>query len=177
MRGISSAGTVSVTIALALLPARATSSGQNMDDCPMHAQHQASAQSDQHAHALADQGMGFSQEKTTHHFVLAPDGGKIQVTASSASDRATVDQVRGHLSQIARSFKAGDFAIPMLVHGQTPDGVPTMQRLKSQISYAYEALPDGAVVVIRSHNPEAVAAVQQFLRFQIREHGTGDPLG
>jgi hypothetical protein len=172
-----SAGTISLATALALLPAQATSSDQKMEDCPMHAQHQASGHSDQHSQELADQGMGFSQEKTTHHFVLARDGGQIQVTANSTSDRATVDQVRSHLSHVAQAFRAGDFAIPMFVHGQTPDGVPTMQRLKSQISYAYEALPDGAVVVIRSRNPEAVAAVQQFLRFQIREHRTGDPLG
>ena len=176
MKGMSSAGALSVTIALALLPAKATSSGHDMDDCPMHAQHQKSTQSEQHSHELADQGMGFSQDKTTHHFVLAGDGGKIQVTANSATDRATIDQVRSHLSHIARAFRAGDFAIPMLVHGQNPDGVPTMQRLKSQISYAYEGRPDGAVVVIRSRNPEAVAAVQDFLRFQIREHKTGDPL-
>lgn len=142
----------------------------------MHAQHQASAQSDHHSQDLADQGMGFSQEKTTHHFVLARDGGKIQVTANSKTDRATIDQVRAHLGHIARAFQAGDFAIPVLVHGQSPDGVPTMQRLKSQISYGYEGLPDGAVVVIRSRNPEAVGAVQEFLRFQIREHKTGDPL-
>jgi hypothetical protein len=172
-----STGGAAVTTALALLPAQATSSDQKMDDCPMHAQHQASGHSNQHSQQLADQGMGFSQEKTTHHFVVARDGGKIQVTANSASDRATVDQVRAHLGHVARAFRTGDFAIPMFVHGQTPDGVPTMQRLKSQISYAYEALPDGAVVVIRSRNPEAVAAVQQFLRFQIREHKTGDPLG
>ena len=176
MRGMSSAGTVSLTIALALLPARATSSDQKMEDCPMHAQHQASGHSDHHSEELADQGMGFSQEKTTHHFVLAKDGGKIQVTANSASDRATVDQVRSHLGHVARAFKAGDFAIPMFVHEQTPDGAPTMQRLKAQISYTYQGLPDGAAVVIRSKNPEAVAAVQEFLRFQIREHRTGDPL-
>jgi hypothetical protein len=30
--------------------------------------------------------------------------------------------------------------------------------------------------VIRSQNPEAIAAVQEFLRFQIREHQTGDPV-
>jgi hypothetical protein len=168
MKGLSSAGAVTVTIALALLPARATSSDQKMEDCPMHAH--------SHSHALADQGMGFSQEKTTHHFVLARDGGKIQVTANSATDRATIDQVQSHLSHIARAFGAGDFAIPMLVHGQNPDGVPTMQRLKSEISYAYQGRSDGAVVVIRSRNPEAVAAVQDFLRFQIREHRTNDPL-
>lgn len=176
MRGISSARSVSVAIALALLPARATPPDQKMEDCPMHAQHQARAQSDHHSQELADQGMGFSQEKTTHHFVLAGDGGKIQVTANSADDRATVDQVRSHLGHVARAFRAGDFAIPLFVHGQQPDGVPTMQRLKSQITYAYEGLPDGAAVVIRSKNPEAVAAVQEFLRFQIREHKTGDPL-
>jgi hypothetical protein len=30
-------------------------------------------------------------------------------------------------------------------------------------------------VRIRTSDPEAVAAVHEFLRFQIRDHGTGDP--
>ena len=31
-------------------------------------------------------------------------------------------------------------------------------------------------VLISSRNPEAVAAVHEFLKFQITEHQTGDPL-
>jgi hypothetical protein len=51
-----------------------------------------------------------------------------------------------------------------------------MRQLRAEISYAYQSRPDGAAVVIRSRNPEAVAAVQEFLRFQVREHKTGDPI-
>ena len=34
-----------------------------------------------------DQGMGFSQDKVTHHFLLRNDGGAIQVTANSSTDK------------------------------------------------------------------------------------------
>jgi hypothetical protein len=146
-----------------------------MEDCPMHAQHMASAARAEQS-AREEAGMKFSQERTTHHFLLAPDGGSIQVTANAADDRTTVDQVRRHLEHIAHAFRAGDFTTPELVHGETPPGVPVMRQLKTDISYAYQSRPDGAVVVIRSKKPEAVAAVQEFLRFQIREHRTGDPV-
>jgi hypothetical protein len=140
----------------------------------MHARHQASA-AQQPQKEREDEGMGFSQARTTHHFLLTVDGGTIQVTAKAGDDR-TIDQVRHHLESIAKAFQAGDFTTPALVHGQTPPGVPAMRRLKSEISYAYESRQDGAAVAVRSRNPEAVAAVQEFLRFQIREHKTGDPV-
>lgn len=146
-------------------------------DCPMHEQHQAN--SSQHDHAMnqrGDQGMGFAQDKTTHHFLLSNDGGVIQVTANSADDQASIDQIRMHLKHIARAFQAGDFNIPMFVHDQTPPGVPAMQNLKSAITYKYEDTDKGGRVVIWSKNADAVSAVQEFLRFQIKEHKTGDAL-
>lgn len=123
-----------------------------------------------------EQGMGFSQEKTTHHFLLRKDGGAIQVTARSAEDKASVEQIRQHLRHITHAFKSGDFNIPMFVHDQTPPGVPVMTRLKDQISYKYEPVENGGRVVIKTGNTDALAAVHEFLRFQIREHRTGDPL-
>jgi hypothetical protein len=161
--------------AIMLVAAVARASDGGMEDCPMHAQHMASAVR-QEQRAGEEQGMKFSQERTTHHFLLAPDGGSIQVTANATDDRTTIEQVRRHLEHIAQAFQAGDFATPELVHGETPPGVPAMRRLKTEISYAYQSRSDGAVVVIRSRKPEAVAAVQEFLRFQIREHRTGDPV-
>jgi len=175
MRRVSKIGTLGFTVAAILSPGSARPSEGGMEDCPMHAQRQASATRDEQS-AREAKGMGFSQERTTHHFALTRDGGRIQVTVNAAEDQVTIGQVRSHLRQIAKAFKAGDFAIPTLVHDQTPPGVPAMRRLKSEISYAYLTQPDGAAVVIRSQNPEAVAAVQEFLRFQIREHKTGDPV-
>jgi hypothetical protein len=172
---ISSTGAVVVSVTLALLPGAARPSADDMKDCPMHAQHQAAPARSYHRER-GDEGMGFSQGKTTHHFLLSRDGGSIQVTANAPDDHATVEQVRGHLADIAKAFGAGDFATPVFVHEQTPPGVLAMKRLKSRISYVYEERPDGAAVVIRSQNPEAIAAVQEFLQFQIREHQTGDPV-
>ena len=51
-----------------------------------------------------------------------------------------------------------------------------MQRLKRQITYTAENTAQGAQVRIVTSNPEALAAIQEFLRFQIQDHRTGDPL-
>jgi len=141
--------------------------------------HQQMASTD-HEHASHDldqrgeQGMGFNQKSTTHHFLLKDDGGIIQVTANSAEDRAAVDQIRKHLQHIAREFQSGDFNIPMFVHDQTPPGVQLMKKLNNQISYTYAEVENGGRVEISSQQPEAVAAVHEFLKFQITEHRTGD---
>ena len=121
-------------------------------------------------------GMGFDQEKTTHHFLLSKDGGAIQVTANSAADKDSIEHIRMHLQHIRHAFQSGDFNIPMFVHDQTPPGVPTMKRLKNQITYKYDEIEGGGRVVISSKNAEAVKAVHEFLQFQIREHRTGDPM-
>src|SRR5258708_3708847 len=69
-----------------------------------------------------DHVMGFSHKKTTHHFLLYPDGGTILVEANDANDTESRDQIRSHLPHIAKMFTAGDFQAPMLVHGKTPPG-------------------------------------------------------
>lgn len=123
-----------------------------------------------------DEQMGFSQEKTRHHFRLTKTGGAIEVEAKDAKDTETLRQIRTHLSHIARMFAEGDFKAPMLIHDQVPPGVPTMQRLKAEIKYTFEETERGGRVRITSNNPEAVQAIYEFLRFQIREHQTGDSL-
>lgn len=151
-------------------------SDDQMSDCPMHAQHMAASQHDHDMMKRGEdkQGMGFSQDKTTHHFLLSKDGGVIQVTANSAGDKTSRDQIRMHLNHLSHAFQSGDFNIPMFVHDQTPPGVTVMQKLKDVISYKYEEVENGGRVVINTSNPEALKAVQEFLRFQIKEHKTGD---
>ncbi len=141
---------------------------------------QQGGQGQEHDHAKmterGEKGMGFSQTSTTHHFLLTKDGGAIQVTANDAKDTAMRDQVRMHLQHIAHLFSEGDFNIPMFIHDQVPPGVPEMKKLKAEIHYVYVELPDGGKVVLSSSNPVAVAAIQKFLRFQIEEHQTNDPV-
>jgi len=121
-----------------------------------------------------DHVMGFSHEKTTHHFRLYKDGGAIEVTAIDAKDTESRDQIRMHLSHIAKMFASGDFNAPMLIHDRVPPGVPVMQKLKSEIKYEFQNTDRGGVVRITTSNEEAVKAVHEFLRFQIDDHGTGD---
>jgi hypothetical protein len=121
-----------------------------------------------------DAAMGFSHEKTTHHFLLKSDGGAIQVEANEANDSASRDQIRQHLKHIAKKFAEGDFTAPMLIHAQTPPGVPAMQSLKAEIKYEFEESERGGIVRISTNNPEAMKAIHEFLRFQIKDHRTGD---
>jgi hypothetical protein len=123
-----------------------------------------------------DHVMGFDQTKTTHHFLLQKSGGSIEVTANSAGDRESSEQIRMHLKHIAKMFAEGNFSAPMLIHDQTPPGVPVMQDLKGEIEYNYEEIDRGAAVRISTKNPTALKAIHDFLRFQIKEHKTGDPL-
>lgn len=164
-----------LTLAAQAQNAAPTQNDEPMKDCPMHQQHA----NKQHNHDMiqrGEQGMGFAQDKTTHHFLLHNDGGAIQVTANSAGDKGSIDNVRMHLEHIRQAFQSSDFNIPMFVHDQTPPGVTVMINLKDQIRYRYEEIARGGRVVISSKNADAIAAVQEFLRFQITEHKTGDPL-
>jgi hypothetical protein len=123
-----------------------------------------------------DQVMGFSHEKTTHHFLLFPDGGTIEVTANDPKDNESRDQIQMHLGHIARMFAEGNFRAPMLIHDQTPPGIPTLQRLKKEIAWSFEKIEKGGRVRVTTENAEARAAIHEFLRFQISDHHTGDPI-
>jgi len=123
-----------------------------------------------------DHAMGFSHEKTTHHSFLYDDGGAIQVTANDPKVTESRAQIRMHLGHIAQMFGSGDFQIPMLVHAELPPGVLVMKKLKSDIRYTFEELEQGGRVRVRTKKPEALAAIHEFLRFQISDHQTGDPM-
>ena len=123
-----------------------------------------------------DQVMGFDHTKTTHHFRLLEDGGAIEIAANSAADTESRDQIRMHLGHIAKMFAEGNFNAPMLIHDQTPPGVPAMQKLKEEISYTFKETEQGATIRIETKNAAALKAIHSFLRFQIKEHKTGDSL-
>ena len=130
----------------------------------------------QHAAMMkrGDEGMGFSHDKTTHHFLLLKDGGVIQVNVNDPKDDATRSRIRMHLSHVGEMFSAGDFDVPMFIHDTTPPGVPTMTKLHTEIHYRYQQTDSGGKIMIETANPKALEAVHEFLRFQITEHKTGD---
>jgi TusA-related sulfurtransferase len=151
-----------------------TKKDDSMQNCPMHQQHAKAESHHDIVEKHGDQAMGFPHDRTTHHFLLNPQGGTIEVNANDPGDKANTEAIRSHLSHIAVVFATGDFSTPMFVHDSVPPGVTTMQLLKAAVRYRYEEIPSGGRVRIESTDPVAVAAVHDFLRFQISEHQTAD---
>jgi hypothetical protein len=73
-------------------------------------------------------------------------------------------------------FSEGNFEVPMLIHEKTPPGTETMKKLKTEISYTFQQTDRGAQIQISTSNAEALQAIHEFVKFQIKEHMTGDPL-
>jgi hypothetical protein len=63
----------------------------------------------------------------------------------------------------------------MFIHATNPPGVRTMIELRDQIHYQFEKMDSGGKVTIQTADAKALAGIQDFLRFQISEHQTGDP--
>ncbi len=161
------------TLSLSLFTAAAYAQHPAMPAGMTHEQHLAQMKKEADMRAHGKEAMGFDQDTTTHHFATASDGGSIAVDVNSPADLAGRDQIRAHLKEIAASFKQGDFSKPFMTHGEQPPGVPELQRLKSEISYVYTETPKGGILRIITGNPDALAAVHVFLRYQMSEHGTG----
>jgi hypothetical protein len=122
-----------------------------------------------------DQATGVPHAHATHHFLITPAGGTIRLETAAAGDDAGRDRIREHLQVITKAFAAGDFAIPMFVHDEVPPGVEAMKRKKAAIAYAFSPTDKGGEVRITTKDADALTAVHAFLRFQIEDHGTGDP--
>ena len=144
--------------------------------CPAHPQEKPSGE-EGHDHGVVKRGdevMGFSHEKTTHHFRLFNDGGAIEAEANDPKDSASRDEIRSHFTHIAKLFAEGDFSAPMLIHAQNPPGTEGMKRMRNAIEYKLETTEKGARIHIITKDAEALRAVHEFLRFQIADHQTGD---
>jgi hypothetical protein len=133
-----------------------------------------SARSDSAFRALQSRGavqMGVDQYTSTHHFETLPDGGRIELQRDSV-DSADVAQIRRHLQEITAAFERGDFRIPGLVHDQVVPGTAVMAARHDRIRYQFSELPRGGEVRIISSDPEAIAAIHDFLAFQRQDHRT-----
>jgi hypothetical protein len=145
---------------------------QDMTSCPMHKEMKSQHHGDVEKHG--DEAMGFTHDKTTHHFRILPDGGAIEVTLNDAKDADNLQAIRMHLRHITTMFADGNFSIPMFVHSEVPPGVTEMKDRRAEITYTFEELAAGGRVRIVTQNRDALNAVHDFLNFQIQDHQTGD---
>jgi hypothetical protein len=118
----------------------------------------------------------FIRESARQSIDLYDIGGSIEVTVKNRADADTLTAVRTHLRTIADQFARGEFDKPFQTHGEIPPGVAAMQANAAAIAFRHQQPADGAAVRIETHDGELVQAVHAFLRYQIEEHRTGDPL-
>ena len=119
--------------------------------------------------ARGHEAMGVDQYTSQHRFEPLPDGGRIELQRDSG-DTAGVAAIRAHMRAIAGRFSRGDFSIPGFVHAQKVPGTGMMTEKKAVIAYEARDLPGGAEVRIRTADPDAVAAIHEFLAFQRADH-------
>lgn len=149
--------------------------------CPMHEEHMkaaaATAKGDAKHGAEVDMrhdALVESHESTRHAFRLFPDGGAIELRANDAGDVKTIDGVRAHIKNIASQFEKKDFSTPAFVHGRPPAGIAEMERRFDAIAFQYEEVDRGGRIRMTTQNGEALAAIHDFMKFQVTEHRTGD---
>lgn len=114
--------------------------------------------------------MGVNQYSSAHVFEDLPDGGRVVLERADASDTAAITTIRAHMRDIVAAFRAGDFTKPFEVHAQVVPGTAVMTARRSAISYDASDLPRGGEVRIRSTDPQAIAAIHDFLAFQRNAH-------
>lgn len=168
-----------MTLLYTLLCAIAVFAGQAHPTMPpdmTHEEHQRQMAKDAELKRRGADAMGFDQDKATHHFRLTQSGGAIEVAANDPADADLRASIRTHLEAIAASFANGVFDQPLATHGEMPPGVGVMVQRKKAITYSYEETAAGGRVRIESNDSAARQAVHEFLRYQIREHRTGDSL-
>jgi len=114
--------------------------------------------------------MGVDQTASQHRFEDLPDGGRILYRMADTADAAGTATIRAHLRQVAAQFAAGDFSAPAAVHSMTVPGTTVLAERRALVRYRMEERPGGGEVRITTTDPEALAAVHQFLAFQRSDH-------
>jgi hypothetical protein len=116
--------------------------------------------------------MRVDQDMAAHQFDALPDGGRIELQATT-DDSASINGIRQHFRDIEAAFRRGDFRIPMFVHNAEVPGTAVMAARKSEIRYTRRDLPRGAELRLQTTDPAALAAIHEFMAYQRGEHHAG----
>lgn len=137
---------------------------------------QAPASSETDLNSRFSKALGTDASKIVQHYYLVKNGGVIEFTAKDPNDSPTISAVQKYLDAQKDLFEKGKTDTDADVHGRVPDGVPTLKKLRNEITFFAVKTDEGAALRMFSVNDQARQAIQDFLKFQINEHKTGDPL-
>jgi hypothetical protein len=120
--------------------------------------------------------LGTDAEKIVQHYYLVKNGGVIEFTAKDPADNATISTVQKYLDAQKNLFEKGKADADTEIYGKVPDGLQALKKLRNEITFFAVNTDGGAALRMFSVNEQARQAIQDFLKFQISEHKTGDPL-
>lgn len=118
---------------------------------------------------------GFESERVNRHFYVLKNGGVTEVTVKDPADEATLKAIQTHLKKEAELYAKGNFENITAMYGKAPDSVVMMKKFRDEITYAMVPEENGAVIRMFTVNPQAKAAIHEYLKFQIDQLKTGDP--
>ena len=120
--------------------------------------------------------LGTDVEKIVQHYYLLKNGGVMEFTAKDPGDTSTISALQKYMNAQKDLFEKGKIDADAEVHSRVPDGVPALKKLRNEITFFAVKSENGAALRMFSVDNEARQAIQQFLKFQISEHKTGDPM-
>jgi hypothetical protein len=133
----------------------------------------ASADPTQDVNARFSRSLGVSLDKIVLHFYLVKNGGVVEITAKDPGDTATVTAIQKYLQTQKELWEKGKDPVTE-IHGKAPDSAAVMRKLRNDITFYMAKTDEGAVLRMFSINDQARGAIQDYLKFEIAEHKTGD---
>ncbi len=119
--------------------------------------------------------LGVPLDKVTIHYYLVKNGGVIELSAKNTGDSGTIAALQKYLQNQKDLWEKGKETAVTEVHMHPPEAAATMRKLRNDITFYAAKTDNGGVLRMFSINDQARVAIQDYLRFEINEHKTGDP--
>lgn len=118
--------------------------------------------------------LGVSVDKVKLHFYLVKNGGVVDLTARDPSDSITISAIQKYLQNQKDLWEKGKENAVTDVHEKAPESAATMRRLRNEITFYMAKTDNGGDLRMFSINDQARLAIQDYMKFEITEHKTGD---
>ena len=118
----------------------------------------------------ADHGAALSgaMEKSTHHYMVLPNGVDMMMTAINADDATTISAIRQHMDSEATRFRAGDFTDDMAM--VSADTQARLRANRAAIEVSIVSAAAGSTIQLRSADPSVVTLLSTWATQMSAEH-------
>jgi hypothetical protein len=118
--------------------------------------------------------VGVPLDKFILHYYLVKNGGVVELAAKDPSDTSTIEAIQKYLQGQKELWEKGKETVVTDIHGKFPEPAATMKKLRNEITFYMAKTDAGGVLRMFSINDQARVAIQDYMKFEISEHKTGD---